>query len=135
LRGVLQGRLRRDGTIVELTVVKSSVEGWQLRGVLQGRLRRDGAIVELTVVKSSVEGWQLSRALQGRLRRDGAIVELTVVKSSVEEYSPDSNDVSEEAEASPLLEAVARERMLKKCRLEKAYGAGICQVWKSAIAL
>jgi hypothetical protein len=29
----------------------------QLRGVLQGRMRRDGAIVELTVDKSSVAGY------------------------------------------------------------------------------
>jgi hypothetical protein len=31
----------------------SSVEGWQLNRALQGRLRRDGAIVELTFGKSS----------------------------------------------------------------------------------
>jgi hypothetical protein len=32
----------------------SSAEGWQLSRALQGRLRRDVAIVELTVDKSSV---------------------------------------------------------------------------------
>jgi hypothetical protein len=31
--------------------------GWQLSRALQGRLRRDGAIVELTVNKSSVAGY------------------------------------------------------------------------------
>jgi hypothetical protein len=35
----------------------SSVEVWQLSRPLQGRLRRDGAIVELTVDKSSVAGY------------------------------------------------------------------------------
>jgi hypothetical protein len=33
-----------------------SVEGWQLR-VLQGRLRKDGAMIQLTVDKSSVAGY------------------------------------------------------------------------------
>jgi hypothetical protein len=37
--------------------LKSSVEGWQLSRALQGRLRRDGVIVELTVDKSSVVGY------------------------------------------------------------------------------
>jgi hypothetical protein len=36
---------------------KLAVEGWQFSRALQGRLRRDGAIVELTVDKSSVEGY------------------------------------------------------------------------------
>jgi hypothetical protein len=30
------------------------IEGWQLNRALQGRMRRDGTIVELTVDKSSV---------------------------------------------------------------------------------
>jgi hypothetical protein len=33
-----------------------SVKGWQLSPALQGRLRIDGAIVDLTVDKSSVAG-------------------------------------------------------------------------------
>jgi hypothetical protein len=33
------------------------VEDWQLSQALQGRLRRDGTIVELTVDKSSVAGY------------------------------------------------------------------------------
>jgi hypothetical protein len=33
------------------------VEGWQLSRALQGRLRKNGAIVELTVEKSSVSGY------------------------------------------------------------------------------
>jgi hypothetical protein len=60
-----------------------------------------------------VEGWQLRRAVQGSSRRDGAIVELTVDKSSVAGYSPDGNDVITEDVESPLLESVARERLLK----------------------
>jgi hypothetical protein len=67
----------------------------------------------------------LSRALQGRLRRDGAIVELKVEKSSVAGYSPDSNDVSAGAEESPLLEAVARERLLKTQQARKRL-SGCC---------
>jgi hypothetical protein len=35
------------------------VEGWQLSRALQGRLRRDGAIVELRVDKSSVAAYLL----------------------------------------------------------------------------
>jgi hypothetical protein len=37
--------------------VSSSVEGWQLSRAPQGRLKRDGAIVELTVDKSSDVGY------------------------------------------------------------------------------
>jgi hypothetical protein len=42
----------------------------------------------------------------------GAIIQLTVDKNSVAGYSPDSNDVARETEESPLLEAVAGERLL-----------------------
>jgi hypothetical protein len=38
---------------------------------------------------------------------------LTADESSVKGYSPDSNDVSTEAEESPILETVAMERLLK----------------------
>jgi hypothetical protein len=38
-------------------VSESSVVGWQLSRALQGRLRRDGAIVEMTADKSSVTGY------------------------------------------------------------------------------
>jgi hypothetical protein len=34
-----------------------SVEGWQLSQALQGRLRRDGAIVEYTVDRRSLTGY------------------------------------------------------------------------------
>jgi hypothetical protein len=37
--------------------VSQSVEGWQFSRALQGTLRRDGAVVELTVDKSSVVGY------------------------------------------------------------------------------
>jgi hypothetical protein len=36
--------------------LSESVEGWQLSRTLQGRLRRDGVILELTVDMSSVAG-------------------------------------------------------------------------------
>jgi hypothetical protein len=36
---------------------KSSFEGWQLRGVLQGRLKTDGVIVELRVQLWNVNQW------------------------------------------------------------------------------
>jgi hypothetical protein len=39
---------------VKLSVVYCLVEDWQLSRTLQGRLRRDGAIIELTVDNSSV---------------------------------------------------------------------------------
>jgi hypothetical protein len=42
--------------------------------------------------------------MQGRLRRDGALVV---------GYSPDSNDMSTEAEESPLLRAVIKQRLMK----------------------
>jgi hypothetical protein len=35
----------------------SSVEGWKLSRALQGRLRRDGIVVELAVDNSSVAGY------------------------------------------------------------------------------
>jgi hypothetical protein len=62
---------------------------------------------------------------------------LTVDKISVAGYSPDSNDVSTEAEESPLLEAVARERLLEAQQAGKdlAGAVVICEVWRSAIAL
>jgi hypothetical protein len=37
--------------------LSESTEGWQLSQALQGRLRRDGAIVELILDKSSVAGY------------------------------------------------------------------------------
>jgi hypothetical protein len=37
----------------------SSVEVWQLNRTLQGRLRKDGAIIELTVDMSSAAGYPL----------------------------------------------------------------------------
>jgi hypothetical protein len=43
---------------------------------------------------------------------------------SVVGYSPDSNDVSIEAEESPLLEAAARERLLKTLRAGKDLAFG-----------
>jgi hypothetical protein len=33
------------------------VEGWQLSRAVQGRLRRDGAVIELTVDKGSIAGY------------------------------------------------------------------------------
>jgi hypothetical protein len=36
---------------------ESSVEGWQLSRALQGRLRTEGAIVDLSVTKISVPGY------------------------------------------------------------------------------
>jgi hypothetical protein len=41
------------------------------------------------------------------------------VESLVMGYSPDSNDVSTETEESPLLEAVARERLVKTLQAEE----------------
>jgi hypothetical protein len=69
-----------------------------------------------------------SRALQGRLRRDGAIVELTVDKNSVAGYSPDSNDVSVEAEESLLLEAVARGWLLETRQAAKRLSGCCCDL-------
>jgi hypothetical protein len=43
----------------------------------------------------------------------------TEVNSSVVGYSPDSNDVSTEAEESPLLRAVTRKRLVKTLHVEK----------------
>jgi hypothetical protein len=41
---------------VTLTLTLSSVEGWQLSRALQGRLRTNGAIVELTFDRNSFAG-------------------------------------------------------------------------------
>jgi hypothetical protein len=40
-------------------LIEESVEGWQISQAMQGRLRRDGAIVELTIEKNSVVGYSL----------------------------------------------------------------------------
>jgi hypothetical protein len=57
--------------------------------------------------------------------------------SSVAVYSPDSNDVSTEAEESPLLEAVARERLVKTLQAgeDLVSAALICKMWRLAVAL
>jgi hypothetical protein len=55
----------------------------------------------------------MGRALQGRLRRDDVTVELTVDRSSVERYSPDSKEVSIEAEESSWLRSVTRKQLVK----------------------
>jgi hypothetical protein len=49
----------------------------------------------------------------------------TVDKSSVAGYSPESNDVSTETEESPLLEAAAAERLVKKYQAVKTL-SGCC---------
>jgi hypothetical protein len=43
----------------------------------------------------------------------------------------------QEAEESPLLEAVARERLVKNSRLEKALAGSvvICKMWRLVVAL
>jgi hypothetical protein len=46
-------------------------------------------------------------------------------------YSPDSNDVSTEAEEFSLLRAVARERLVNTLQVGEDLIA-ICEVWKSA---
>jgi hypothetical protein len=46
-------------------------------------------------------------------------------------YSPDSNQVSAEAEESPLLEAITKERM----KTQQAEKTVICKVWRSSMAL
>jgi hypothetical protein len=52
------------------------------------------------------------------------------------EYSPDSNDVSTEAEESPLLEAVARERPVNtRAAKGLADAVVIYELWTLAIAL
>jgi hypothetical protein len=52
------------------------------------------------------------------------------------EYSPDSN-VSTEAEESPLLEAVARERLVKTQQAGKGLAGAvvICKAWRLVVVL
>jgi hypothetical protein len=73
--------------------------------------------VTLTWLRSSVEGWQLSPALQGRLRRYGAIVELTRVQ--LRDIRRTVTTWTREAEESPLLEVVARVRLLETLQAGK----------------
>jgi hypothetical protein len=61
----------------------------------------------------------LSRALQGRLRREGAIVELTVTRVPLRDIRRAVTTWAREAEESPLLEAVAKERLLKIQQADK----------------
>jgi hypothetical protein len=83
------------------------------------------------------ELWQLvgSWALQGKLRRDGTIVELTVDKSYAQ--AAVTRTWASEDEESPLLEAVAREWLMKTQQAGKGLAGTvvICEVWKSSIAL
>jgi hypothetical protein len=65
--------------------------------------------------KEENRGDAVSRALQGNSRRERY--------RSVVGYSPDSNDVSTDAEESPLLRAVARERMFKTQQAGKRLSA------------
>jgi hypothetical protein len=76
---------------------------------------------------SSIEGCQFSWAVQGRLRRDIVTVEFTV----------DKRTWAREAEESPLLEAVAKERLVKTQQAGKGLAGAmvICEVWRLAIAL
>jgi hypothetical protein len=57
------------------------------------------------------------------------------VDSSVVGYSPNSNDVSTEAEESPLLRPVTRKRLVKADWEDVACALVICGVWRLAIAL
>jgi hypothetical protein len=50
-------------------------------------------------------------------------------------YSPDSKYVSTEAEESPLLEAVARERLVKGGCKRHNGAVVICEFWRSTIVL
>jgi hypothetical protein len=60
-----------------------------------------------------------------------------LVESSVASYSPDSKDVSIEAEEASLLESVARELLVKTVQTGKdlVFAGMLCKVWKSAIVL
>jgi hypothetical protein len=62
----------------------------------------------------------LSQALQGRLKTDGAIDELTVEKSLVAGFWRTVTTLAGKAEESPLLEAIARERLLMTAGWKKA---------------
>jgi hypothetical protein len=55
--------------------------------------------------------------------------------SGVVGYSPDRNEVNAEADESPLLEAVTRERLKTQQTEDLAYAAVICKVWRLAMAL
>jgi hypothetical protein len=55
--------------------------------------------------------------------------------STIMEYSPDSNDVSTEAEESPLLRSVNGNRLVKADREGLACGVAICKLWRLAIVL
>jgi hypothetical protein len=48
-----------------------------------------------------------------------------IIDSSVVGYSPDSNNVSTEAKKSPLLEAVARERLVKTQQAGEYLAGGV----------
>jgi hypothetical protein len=75
-------------------------------------------------------------------RTTGARVQRVVMESvkrrlsAIVEHSPESNEVSVEAEESPLLEAITRERLVKTQQTgNTACAIVICKVWRSAIAL
>jgi hypothetical protein len=81
-------------------------------------------------------GWQFSWALQGRLRRDGAVIELTVHNSSVR-AAVAKRTWAPETEESQVVEAVARERLVKTYKAGKGLAGAvmICKVRRLAIAL
>jgi hypothetical protein len=52
--GLLMNDLESQVVIKDIIGATNSVERWQLSRALQGRLRRDGTVVELVADKSSV---------------------------------------------------------------------------------
>jgi hypothetical protein len=104
---------------VQLSVVswKSACEEKTMRLVWNGR--QPGT--------QSVEFWQFSWALQGRLRRDGAIVQLTRVQ--LRDIRRAVTTWAREAEKSPQLEAVTRERQFKKQQAVKWPSEWCSDLW------
>jgi hypothetical protein len=139
LLGPPQGYIARTPWPVECSDVKQLVSEWESSVVSwmsvcegqTGRLVWNGRQPGIQLV----EGWQLGRALQERLRRDGAIVELTGVQAwDIRRTVP---TWTQEAEEPPLLEAVARDRLLRTKQAGKYLSGAvvICKVWRLARAL
>jgi hypothetical protein len=82
-------------------------------------------------------GNTVSWALQGRLTWDGDNVELIIVRFQLRDIRCTGRTWAREAEESPLLEAVVRERLLKTLKSGEGlvFAAVVCKVWRLVMAL
>jgi hypothetical protein len=93
--------------------------------------------LEVNASRKVTLSWQFSWALQERLRSGGTLVHLIIERVHLWDVHWTGRTWSREADEFPLLEADARERQLKTLDSghDLVFAAGICKVWRLAVAL